>query len=251
MAVKQWVREVMSKAPKIGSAKDWEKLAKEDPMWAVASHAGKRRGNTGAWTTDAFLKSGEQEAEAIGEILGLGSFKGKVILEVGCGAGRLARAFANKGARVVGVDISHEMLVLARRHTVCFSTNMVLVQGNGCDLYAIADSTRDIVVSWHVMQHIPEKRIVMSLLTESHRILRAGGSALIHIPQYSGRNIRWYLYKVLTGLGLTLNPLGVFSAIPFFGIDKQSVLSHCEDIGFRSVRVEERSLDFTYYVMEK
>ena len=45
----------------------------------------------------------------------LGDVSGKRLLDIGCGSGRYAVALAERGAEVVGVDISRGMLVLARR----------------------------------------------------------------------------------------------------------------------------------------
>src|SRR4051794_23236052 len=46
----------------------------------------------------------------------LGDLSGRRVLDVGCGPGRYAVAAAERGADVVGVDISTTMLTLARRH---------------------------------------------------------------------------------------------------------------------------------------
>jgi SAM-dependent methyltransferase len=45
-----------------------------------------------------------------------GDLAGRRVLEIGCGTGRLARALADRGARVWAVDPSHEMLAVARAH---------------------------------------------------------------------------------------------------------------------------------------
>ena len=44
----------------------------------------------------------------------LGSLKGKRILDVGCGAGTTSRDLSARGAKVTGVDISHDLLEVAR-----------------------------------------------------------------------------------------------------------------------------------------
>jgi SAM-dependent methyltransferase len=46
----------------------------------------------------------------------LGDLTGKSVLDVGCGPGRYAVVAADRGAQVVGVDVSPAMLTLARRH---------------------------------------------------------------------------------------------------------------------------------------
>lgn len=54
----------------------------------------------------------ERHAPALLALLGLRA--GQRLLDVGCGAGRYARAFAARGLRVTGVDLSAEMLEEAR-----------------------------------------------------------------------------------------------------------------------------------------
>jgi ubiquinone/menaquinone biosynthesis C-methylase UbiE len=57
--------------------------------------------------------SAELEAEFVASLLGLSA--GSRLLDAGCGAGRHARAFARRGARVVGLDLSADLLAEARR----------------------------------------------------------------------------------------------------------------------------------------
>lgn len=176
-------------------ARDWEALAKSDPLWAAAGQPGRRRNQPNAWDTATFLWTGQQDVETIGHLLDLTSFSNKTVMEVGCGAGRLVRALAAQGARVIGIDVSYAMLVLARKHTAPFAASVVLAQGSGCDLSMVATACCDVVLSWHVMQHIPDREIVMSLLAEIYRVLKVGGVACIHIAQRSAKNIRWRLYQ--------------------------------------------------------
>ena len=79
------------------------------------------------WFTQAFDRAwlelyphrSDEEARShvpsLVKLLGLGA--GDTVLDVSCGAGRYARAFASVGMRVTGVDLSHELLDEARRAT--------------------------------------------------------------------------------------------------------------------------------------
>ncbi len=234
-----------------GTAQEWEELGKRDPLWAVASHPGRRRSDPNTWVEKTFLETGEREVDLIKKLLGYSAFTSKTIVEVGCGAGRLTRAFAARGARVIGIDISTSMLAVARKHTVDCTAPVLFVKANGHDLGMLDAGSCDIAVSWHVFQHIPNADVVMSLLEEIHRVLRRGGSACIHIPQRSGRNIRWRLYKAFQHIGIALDPVGIASAIPMLGIRKEIVLRRCRSIGFHHIDAIEKDLGATYYVLRK
>lgn len=52
--------------------------------------------------------------------------RGELILDLGCGQGFFSRAFANAGAKVVGIDISEELINLAKNH----NNNVAMKQSN-------------------------------------------------------------------------------------------------------------------------
>jgi len=47
----------------------------------------------------------------------LENFKGKRILDIGCGPGRDSNYFSNKGLEVIGIDLSEELLKIARKNS--------------------------------------------------------------------------------------------------------------------------------------
>ncbi len=71
----------------------------------LADHLGR------AYLRYSFTYGTDQEVDALVGILGLQP--GDRVLDVGCGPGRHARAFAERGVRVVGVDISQRFLAIA------------------------------------------------------------------------------------------------------------------------------------------
>jgi SAM-dependent methyltransferase len=95
-------------------------------------------------------------------------------LEIGCGPGRLMLPMSLRFGKIHGVDISEEMIRLARERLA--STPNARVQVNsGADLDAFADEWFDFVYSYAVFQHIPSLDIVFGYLRETHRVLKAGG----------------------------------------------------------------------------
>lgn len=88
-------------------------------------------------------------------------------LDVACGTGDIALQMAGRGARVTGLDLTPEMLALARRKGPV--TNWV----NG-DIMALpfGDEQFDVVTAGYGLRNVPELRPALS---EIRRVLKPGG----------------------------------------------------------------------------
>jgi SAM-dependent methyltransferase len=106
------------------------------------------------------------------------------VLEIGCGAGRVTRAFAGFFGQVYAVDISREMVRRARRAVAGFP-NARVFRNNGKDLSAVrehwwnrlglgAKLQLDFAFSFMVFQHIPSREVIESYVREVNRLLRPG-----------------------------------------------------------------------------
>lgn len=99
---------------------------------------------------------------------------GRLVLDAGCGSGVVSALLAGKGARVVSLDISHNLLVETRRKT----GGDGLAQGS-LQTLAFAADTFDYVVSTEVIEHTPSPaRSVSELL----RVLKPGGILVLTVP---------------------------------------------------------------------
>ena len=78
----------------------------------IARHLGRAYWAPDTGRVMAFTKGTEQEVGFLVETLGLEV--GERVLDVGCGPGRHALALARRGIDVVGVDLSHDFITLAR-----------------------------------------------------------------------------------------------------------------------------------------
>jgi ubiquinone/menaquinone biosynthesis C-methylase UbiE len=99
------------------------------------------------------------------------------LLDVGCGTSRFAAHVRGRfpGTRVVGLDLSHRMLVQGLTKPKVSGGNGCLVQADS-ERLPFADSVFDVVTCSHSFHHYPHQARVM---TEMHRVLRAGGRLLI------------------------------------------------------------------------
>ena len=95
-------------------------------------------------------------------------------LEIGCGPGRLLRPLSACFGEVHGVDVSDEMIRLARERLRGVA-NAHPHHGSGSDLALFPDERFDFVYSYAVFQHIPSRDVVFHYLREARRVLRTGG----------------------------------------------------------------------------
>ena len=94
--------------------RDWDARAREAPEYYIAT--GQQQ-----WRPEQFFTSGQvnvdNEIRADAHCIGRGKSLGRMrALEIGCGAGRMTRAMASPFAEVHALDISAEMIALARRN---------------------------------------------------------------------------------------------------------------------------------------
>jgi SAM-dependent methyltransferase len=95
------------------------------------------------------------------------------VVEIGCGAGRMTKALARVFAEVHAVDISAEMLRIARQRLAGVS-NVVFHHNNGMDLRDLPSEQCDFALSFIVFQHIPSKAVIESYIREVCRVLKPG-----------------------------------------------------------------------------
>ena len=75
--------------------------------------------------------------------------KGGKALDVGCGDGRLTKLIADAGFDVVGIDVSREMIALARAR----APNAMFIHADICE-WQPADRY-DLIVAWDSTFHVP------------------------------------------------------------------------------------------------
>jgi ubiquinone/menaquinone biosynthesis C-methylase UbiE len=93
------------------------------------------------------------------------------ILDLACGSGFFAQAFAQAGAQVIGTDISPELIVLAKKHAG--GNERLTFKVSSSSKLAIADKKVTKAVSVLAIQNIAE---VKETFSEVARVLKPGGS---------------------------------------------------------------------------
>jgi SAM-dependent methyltransferase len=108
------------------------------------------------------------------ELIRFDEWKGKDVLDVGCGAGVEVVRFARAGARVTGVDIAASAIALARQNLEQQGLSARLDVADGEHL-PYADSSFDLVFAHGVVQYTGNDR---AMVAQIHRVLRPGGLAI-------------------------------------------------------------------------
>jgi len=108
-----------------------------------------------------------------------------ILLEGGCGTGRMTPEFASRCSQLVSVDFSWESLRVCRRKMLRAGIqNLNLIQADLCRLPLRAE-TFDRVVSGQVLEHIPTPAARESAVSELSRVLKNGGNLVLSAYQYS------------------------------------------------------------------
>ncbi len=93
--------------------------------------------------------------------------KGKRVLDMGCGTGRLISMLQKSGAEVVGLDTSEKMLKIARKKF----PNVEFVRGDA-KATPFENDSFDAVVAAFLIVHIPNPEFFFE---EVYRVLKPGG----------------------------------------------------------------------------
>ena len=99
--------------------------------------------------------------------------EGGIICDMGCGPGHVARYLKERGARVIGIDLSAQMLEQARR----LNPGLEFRQGNMLAL-DVEDEVWAGIAAFYSLIHVPREEVVVAL-HELKRVLQPGGLLLV------------------------------------------------------------------------
>jgi SAM-dependent methyltransferase len=114
------------------------------------------------------------------------------VCDMGCGPGHVARYLHERGARVIGIDLSHVMI----EHARSLNPSIEFRQGDMRSLDIEAEALGGIAAFYSIV-HIPRSDVVAVLL-EMKRILHPGGLLLLafhigdhvlHMDEWWGREV--------------------------------------------------------------
>jgi len=122
-------------------------------------------------------------------------WKGKRILEIGCGIGTDTINFARAGAAVTAVDCSEKSLEIARRHAEVYGLKIDFHQANAEELSQIVPVEEyDLIYSFGVIHHTPNPQRAVSEIRKY-----MGTDSILKIMVYN--RYSWKVFWILVTYG--------------------------------------------------
>lgn len=172
----------------------WQMLAKKDPNYFIFSEKDVSQNES------AYQKSGQADFEKLflkDNLLAdfLKDREAKKCLELGCGNGRMTQFFAQQFNQVWALDISCQMLALAKKRLLAYK-NIFYLETDGTEIN-MPDNSVDFIFSYAVLQHFPTKQMIKKTLAEFFRVLNNKGIAKIQVRGLSAcggilKYFKWY-----------------------------------------------------------
>jgi SAM-dependent methyltransferase len=139
--------------------------------------------------------------------------------DLGCGPGHVARYLHEQGVQVMGLDLSAEMVELARR----LNPGIEFRQGNMVSL-DIDDGTSGGIVAFYSIIHVPRAEIAVAL-AEMSRVLRPGGLLLLafHVGDETVHLDEWWGQRVSVDF-LFFHPGEISDTLRAAGFDIEEIV---------------------------
>jgi len=155
---------------------------------------------------------------------------GETVLDLGSGAGIdvfLAAQQVGESGRVIGIDMTPEMLQRARENAAKHGIENVEFRQGDIEAMPVDDASVDVVISNCVINLVPDKRSVYS---EMHRVLRPGGRFIVSDMVTYG-----------TMPEAVKKDLELWAGCVAGALDRQEYLSIIAEAGFERVSVKSES----------
>jgi 2-polyprenyl-3-methyl-5-hydroxy-6-metoxy-1,4-benzoquinol methylase len=169
------------KMKKLASNTEWKKWGEADPLFGVASWAGKEKQGTNPWSDADFYKLGEFDWKDFKKHWESYGVDNESCLEIGCGAGRITMQLAGYFKAVHAIDISEHMIEYAKTHIDNSSVQFHV--STGIDI-PIGDQSVASVFSAHVFQHLDSLSVARRYFLDVSRVIKPNGTLMVHLPIY-------------------------------------------------------------------
>ncbi|MDD5431149.1 MAG: class I SAM-dependent methyltransferase [Candidatus Pacebacteria bacterium] len=163
----------------------------------------------------------------------IGDFRGKKIIDIGCASGVSAALLATKGASVVGMDISPELINQAKDLWKNSGLDLSFETGDAENLNH-KDGSMDVCFFGGVIHHFPDKNKV---IRECGRVLRPGGILLAIEPNRNDffQRLNWKIARkrnLLTPNEDLVRPQEVSDLMEKYGLKNIKITTFREHLSF-------------------
>lgn len=174
----------MSREPAHWHVNSWEEKARENPLFAIQTQPemaeagaegfdGERMASLWAkgalayrkWLKPTFLDLHPPAPDVL-------------VVEYGCGVGRMLWPLMAEGYRCAGIDISPTMLAHCARLFPAVESLHLVGEGGKTDL---PDGAASLVFSYAVLQHIPRLSDYLAAVSEICRLMSSGALCALHL----------------------------------------------------------------------
>jgi len=120
----------------------------------------------------------------------LPALRGRSVIDLGCGEGLNTRRFARHGMRMTGVDVSAQMIDLARNEELREPLGIRYEVESSAQLGLFADNSFDAAVSTMALMDTPD---LPAVIRATFRVLRHGGGFFFSVmhPCFATRGSDW------------------------------------------------------------
>ena len=135
----------------------------------------------------------------IPKIANFENWKGREVLEIGCGLGTDLLQFARAGAQVTGIDLTPRSVELTSRRFELYGVKGHFEVGDAENLN-FANEIFDLVYSHGVLHHSPNTQ---KAIDEIYRVLKPGGKTIVMLYHKNSYNY-WVNIRILRGIAFAL-----------------------------------------------
>lgn len=107
----------------------------------------------------------------------LGDVRNKSVLDLGCGSGEEVVPLVQRGAQVVGIDISPDLIAVAHQRLQKYGVHADVRVGSAYET-GLPDATVDVVFCMSLLHHLEIDRVKKEIL----RVLKPGGLFILKEP---------------------------------------------------------------------
>jgi ubiquinone/menaquinone biosynthesis C-methylase UbiE len=221
------------------SNKEWRAWGKADPLWSIASWAGKEREGSSPWTREQFIALGAADFRDILHHWNHYGLVGESCVEIGCGAGRMTAQLATAFSRVLALDVSSDQIALARDLLGPLSAKVEFHQVDAPTI-PVADSTYTAMFSSHVFQHFPGFSGIARYLAEGFRVLKSGATVCLHIPvigSHRSSHLSWPRLALHNAAVTVRRLLGRLRVMEYHRYSALRVFRTLDELGFRDAEL--------------